>query len=66
MIDYAAIFRKKRNKLGYSQYALARMVGISQPFLNQIETGAKKPSIDVFLQLCEVLGFDVVLTEKEQ
>lgn len=65
MLDYAARFKERRIKLGHSQYTLAKLVGISQPFLNQIETGAKKPSIDVFLTLCEVLGFDVTLTEKE-
>ena len=51
MIDYAVILRNKRIALGYNQQKLAELAGISQPFLNQIETKAKKPSIDVFFRL---------------
>lgn len=65
MIDYAALLRKRRMELGYSQYTLAKMAGISQPFLNQIETKTKKPSIDVFFTLCETLHIEVNLLERE-
>ena len=65
MIDYAVILRNKRIALGYNQQKLAELAGISQPFLNQIETKAKKPSIDVFFRLCEVLGLEVNILEKQ-
>ena len=64
MINYAALFRERRLKLGYSQYTLAKMAGISQPFLNQIETKMKKPSIDVFFTLCDTLKLEVTISEK--
>jgi len=40
------------------------MAGISQPFLNQIETKMKKPSIDVFFTLCDTLKLEVTISEK--
>ena len=52
-------------ELGYSQYKLAGMAGISQSFLNQIEMKSKKPSIDVFFALCDVLDIEVKLVEKD-
>lgn len=64
MIDYAAILRNRRLELGYSQQTLAKKAGISQPFLNQIETTVKKPSIDVFFALCKALDLNVTIGEK--
>ena len=64
MNEYAAYLRKRRLQLGYSQYKLAAKIGISQPFLNQIEMQTKKPSIDVFFALCEALDIEVKLVEK--
>ena len=64
MIDYATLFRERRLKLGSSQDTLAKMAGISQPFLNQIETKMKKPSIDVFFTLCDTLKLEVTISEK--
>lgn len=55
MKDYRTVLRRQREELGLSQYALAKMAGISQPFMNEIESGKRSPSLDVFFRLCDAL-----------
>lgn len=38
---------------------LAQMVGITQSFMNEIESGKKSPSIEVFFRICEALDIRV-------
>ncbi len=59
MQDYRKIIRAKREKLGLSQYKLAKLVNITQPFMNEIEKGRKSPSIEVFFRICEALDIRV-------
>ncbi len=59
-MDYKEVIIKKRTKLGYSQNKLAQLVGISQPFMNEIEKGRKKPSLDILQRLCEVLNLELL------
>ena len=44
MIDYRKIIKDKRIELGISQNVLAKAAGITQPFMNEIESGRKNPS----------------------
>ena len=55
MKDYKKVFRDKRKKLGLSQYKLAKEVGIAQSFMNEIESGRKMPSLEVFFRICQAL-----------
>jgi len=64
MKDYREIIRNKREKLGLSQYKLAKMVGITQSFMNEIESGKKSPSIEVFFRICEALEIRVFPDEE--
>lgn len=59
MKDYRQIIRKKRESIGLSQYKLAKLVGITQSFVNEIESGKKSPSIEVFFKICEALDIKV-------
>ena len=59
MKDYKEVIRNKRMKKGLSQYRLAKMVGIAQSFMNEIESGRKMPSMEVFLHICEVLEIEL-------
>ncbi len=59
MKDYKIVFRNAREKKGLSQYKLAKMVGITQSFMNEIESGKKSPSIEVFFRICEALDIKV-------
>lgn len=54
-MDYKEVIRQKRTEMGISQEKLANMAKVSQPFIAEIESGRKKPSIDVLMRLCEVL-----------
>lgn len=59
MKDYKEVIRSTRKKAGLSQYKLAKMVGITQSFMNEIESGKKSPSIEVFFRICEALNIRV-------
>jgi len=46
-----------REKKDISQMDLAKLVGIGQSHLSEIERGQKNPSINVLKKLADVLGF---------
>ncbi|MCL2695920.1 MAG: helix-turn-helix domain-containing protein [Clostridiales bacterium] len=58
-MDYREIIKKKRIEKGLSQNKLAKLVGITQPFMNEIESGRKSPSVEVLIKLCKEL--DIVM-----
>lgn len=45
---------------------MAKLVGISQTSVWEIENGRKKPSLDVFFRICEVLDITVNLIPHEE
>ncbi|MEG1009557.1 MAG: helix-turn-helix transcriptional regulator [Clostridia bacterium] len=53
------LFGKKikeyRENLGYTQFALGDMIGVSQNFLGDIERGKKLPSLEVLVKLSNIL-----------
>lgn len=55
MKDYREIIKKHRKQMGLSQNQLAKKVGIVQAFMNEIESGKKNPSLEVFFRICEAL-----------
>jgi DNA-binding XRE family transcriptional regulator len=48
-----------REYRGFTQQQLAEKVGISVPFLSQIETGKRKASIGVLINFASILQVDV-------
>ena len=62
-MDYKEIIKKKRIEKGLSQNKLAKLVGITQPFMAEIESGRKSPSVEVLIKICEEL--DIVLFPAE-
>ena len=64
MEDYREIIRSKRIALGWSQYKLAKLVGITQSFMNEIESGKKSPSIEVFFFFFQALALQVFPDER--
>ena len=66
MKDYREVIQNKRKKLGWSQYKLAKEVGISQSFMNEIEKGRKSPSLEVFFRICEGLDIQLFPDEEEE
>lgn len=64
MIDYRNIIRAKRLSMGISQTELAERLNITQPYLYQIESGRRTPSLDLFFQICEALDIRVFPDEQ--
>ncbi|MCL2883965.1 MAG: helix-turn-helix domain-containing protein [Oscillospiraceae bacterium] len=58
-MDYRQLIREKRLDMGLSQYELAKLVGITQPFMHEIESGRKSPSVEVLIKICKEL--DIVM-----
>ena len=54
-MDYRTLIREK----GLSQERLAKLVQVSQPFIAEIESGRKKPSVDVLMRICAVLDISL-------
>ena len=55
-MNYRELIKKKRIEKGLSQNKLAKLIGITQPFMNEIENGRKSPSVEVLIKICEELG----------
>lgn len=47
--------KKRRQSLKMKQTELAKKLGISNNHLSSIETGKQKPSLEIFIQICEEL-----------
>ena len=66
MKDYKIVIKRKRESVGWSQYKLAKVVGITQSFMNEIESGRKSPSLEVFFRICEALDIKLFPDEQEE
>ena len=64
-MDYRDLIRKKREEKGLSQNQLSKLLGISQPYMNQIETGARNPTLPLMMKICEVLEISMFEVPKE-
>ena len=58
-MDYRTLIREKRKEKGLSQERLAKLVQVSQPFIAEIKSGRKKPSVDVLMRICAVLDISL-------
>ena len=58
-MDYRTLIREKRKEKGLSQERLAKLGQVSQPFIAEIESGRKKPSVDVLMRICAVLDISL-------
>ncbi|WP_431856709.1 helix-turn-helix domain-containing protein [Azospirillum sp.] len=59
LIDGENPIRVYREHRGLTQEQLAARAGIAKPFLSQLETGARKPSVDTVKALADVLAVDL-------
>jgi len=56
MNDLSDRIRLMRIAQNLNQTQLAEIVGVTQPFMSDIEKGRRKPSIEVLQKLCDALG----------
>ena len=54
-MNYRELIRKKREEKGISQNQLAKLLSISQPYMNQIETGSRNPTLPLLMKICDIL-----------
>lgn len=59
MTSFADEFRQQRKSLNMPQDELAALSGISERTIRDFEKGRLSISLEKFLALAEVLGFDV-------
>lgn len=57
--------RQLRNERGYSQAALAEMLGISPSYLNQIEHDVRPLTVPVLLRITDLFGVDATFFAPE-
>jgi transcriptional regulator with XRE-family HTH domain len=48
--------RTLRRRQGLTQAQLAKLIGVAQPYITEIEKGRKRPSVEVLEKLCDSLG----------
>lgn len=56
-------WRKKRN---LTQKQLSILVGISEVYIQKIETGKKVPSLSVFYKILDALDLEIHLRDKKR
>jgi transcriptional regulator with XRE-family HTH domain len=56
----ANLLRERRLAAGLSMTQLARKAGLSQPMIGFVEQGARKPTLDTLLRICDALDEDIV------
>jgi transcriptional regulator with XRE-family HTH domain len=55
---FGIAIREVRATQSLTMRELATRVGISAPYINEIEKGHSRPSLDIALRLCDALGLD--------
>ena len=55
-MDIANRITELRSQSGYSIYKLAKIAGISQTFLREVELGEKQPTVHILEKICSALG----------
>ncbi len=58
--------REARQRMGYTQHALAEIANIGNVYLGEIERGLKMPSLNIFIKLIEALDIsaDYILRDE--
>lgn len=59
MYNYAEALKYQREKKKLSQNELSKQCGISQPLINNYESGKVKPSIDNCIKLADFYGISI-------
>ena len=54
--DFAIRLARLREKKGVSARDMSLSIGQNPGYINNIETGKSKPSLDVFFYICDYLG----------
>lgn len=63
----ANFVRMKRKKLGYTQFELAKRIGVGLRFLKELEQGKQSVRLDKVTQILNYFGYELapILKQKE-
>lgn len=59
------MIKNLREKAGYTQTELAKMMGLRQSTIAMWETGRTKPKVDNLIKLCKILNCSIEKILKE-
>ena len=62
--EFGAAIRAQRNKLHYTQAALAAFTGFSVSFLSDLENGKETVELGKAMYLANLLGMDLILQDR--
>ena len=62
--DVRKQIKAARNERGYTVEQLAQLCGVQRGTISKIENGIRYPSVALFLNICEVLAFDLRLYDE--
>ncbi len=62
--DLASAIRGRRLALGLTQAEVAARVGVSRPWLSQIEAGKPTANIGLVIRLLDALGLQLEVTDR--
>lgn len=57
--DFGVRLKGLREKRGWTTYELAEKIGFSQAYVSLLETGIRRPSTEVMIQVSKVFGMKV-------
>ena len=63
--NLGSIIAKYRNGINMTQHELAEKIGVSDPFMSNLERGIKRPKLDTLCSIAKVLdvSFDALLCD---
>lgn len=63
-VQEGLLIRKSRKKSGYTQLQLCTKLGISHAPINQVENGWESISLFNLRMICEAVGLEVIIKER--
>lgn len=64
--DIGAIIRERRRALGIDQGELAKRVGVSRLWINQVERGKPRASLNLVLRTLSTIGVKIITDTEER
>ncbi|MBO4808768.1 MAG: helix-turn-helix transcriptional regulator [Lachnospiraceae bacterium] len=61
---FGEVIKKQRKKMGYTQKYICEVSGISASYISDLENGKATIELGKAIQLANLLGIDVELTER--
>ena len=61
---FGEVIKRQRKKMGYTQKYICEVIGISASYISDLENGKATIELGKAIQLANLLGIDVELTER--